>query len=58
MGWQDGAVFVVVAGAIFFLVGRNLTFRRRRHKPVETFVPLTSLKKAPPRTEPEEPSCH
>jgi hypothetical protein len=46
MTWQDVAVFIVVAGAVLFLVGRNVNLRRRRGRPAETFVPLTTLKKS------------
>jgi hypothetical protein len=46
MTWQDVAVFIVVAGAVLFLVGRNVNLRRRRGRPTETFVPLTALKKS------------
>jgi hypothetical protein len=46
MTWQDVAVFIVVAGAVLFLVGRNVNLRRRRSRPAETFVPLTTLKKS------------
>jgi hypothetical protein len=46
MTWQDVVVFIVVAGAVLFLVGRNVNLRRRRGRPAETFVPLTALKKS------------
>jgi len=46
MTWQDVAVFIVIAGAVLFLVGRNVNLRRRRRRPAETFVPLTALKKS------------
>jgi hypothetical protein len=46
MTWQDVAVFIVVAGAVLFLVGRNVNLRRRRGRPAETFVPLTALKRS------------
>jgi hypothetical protein len=49
MTWQDVAVFILVAGAVLFLVARNVNRRRRRSRPAETFVPLTSLKKSPPK---------
>jgi hypothetical protein len=58
MGWQDVAVFIVVAGAVLFLTGRNVTLRRRRKKPVETFIPITSLKKPRRPTDDEGPACH
>ena len=47
MGWQDVAVWIVVAGAVFFLVGRNVNLRRRRKQPAQTFVPLSSHSEAP-----------
>jgi hypothetical protein len=57
MTWQDVAVFIVVAGAVLFLVGRNVNLRRRRGRPAETFVPLTALKK--PATPPKsDEHCH
>jgi hypothetical protein len=46
MTWQDIAVFIVVAAAVLFLIGRNVNLRRRRGRPAETFVPLTALKKS------------
>jgi len=56
MTWQDVAVFIVVACALLFLIGRNVNLRRRRSRPAETFVPLTSLKKSsPPRS---DEHCH
>jgi hypothetical protein len=58
MTWQDVAVFVVVAGAVLFLVGRNVTLRRKRKRPSETFIPLTALKKRPSASGPDEPACH
>jgi hypothetical protein len=56
MGWQDLAVFVVVASAVLFLVGRNVTLRRKRERPAETFIPLTALKKR--STKPDDSACH
>jgi hypothetical protein len=58
MTWQDVAVFVVVASAVLFLVGRNVTLKRRRKRPAETFVPLAALKKRPSAGSPDEPACH
>ncbi len=58
MGWQDVAVFVVVAAAVAFLVVRNVSFKRRRSTPVETFIPLTSLRRAPRPPDEDGPSCH
>jgi hypothetical protein len=55
MTWQDVAVFVVVAGAVIFLIGRNVNLRRRRSRPAETFVPLTTLKKSASKS--DDP-CH
>jgi hypothetical protein len=54
MTWQDVAVFIVVAAAVLFLIGRNFNLRRRRSRPAETFVPLTSLKK----NKPTDGGCH
>jgi hypothetical protein len=54
MSWQDVAVFLVVAGAVLFLIGRNVNLRRRRNQPAETFVPLTALKKS----KSDDPCCH
>jgi hypothetical protein len=58
MTWQDVAVFIVVAGAVLFLMGRNINLRRRRERPAETFVPLTALKKFSARDKADEPHCH
>jgi hypothetical protein len=33
VGWQDVAVFIVVGGAVLFLVGRNVNLRKRRRSP-------------------------
>ena len=68
VGWQDVAVWIVVSGAALFLVGRNVNLRKRRKKPAETFIPLSSLKKpggpegpqprsAPPDSE-RDAQCH
>jgi hypothetical protein len=54
MTWQDVAVFIVVAAAVLFLIGRNVNLRRRRSRPAETFVPLTSLK----QKKADDGSCH
>lgn len=57
MGWQDFAVMAVVAGALFYLVSRFVTIRRRRRQPAQTFVPLAQLRQKPaPRD--ESGSCH
>jgi len=56
MTWQDVAVFLVVAGAVLFLVGRNVTLKRRRKRPAETFVPLTALRKR--SNKPDDSACH
>jgi hypothetical protein len=59
VGWQDVAVWIVVGGAVLFLIGRNLNFRKRRKKPAETFIPLSSLKKpAPPPDSGRDAQCH
>ena len=56
MSWQEIGVVVIVGGAVAFLVLR-VAGRRRRKKPAQTFVPLTSLKN---RREdpPDDPQCH
>ena len=46
MDWQAAGVVAVVSGAVYFLVQRMLT-RRRRRKGAQTFVPLSSMKKRP-----------
>jgi hypothetical protein len=58
MTWQDVAVFIVVAGAVLFLMGRNINLRRRRGRPAETFVPLTALKTFSAKDKADEPHCH
>jgi hypothetical protein len=58
MTWQDVAVFIVVTGAVLFLLGRNLNLRRRRGRPAETFVPLTALKKSSAKDKDDEQHCH
>ena len=59
MGWQDVAVFIVVASALTFLVGRNVNLRRRRKKPAQTFIPLSSLKRtSAPTSSGDDPACH
>jgi hypothetical protein len=47
MDWQSPAVFVVVAGAVGFLARRVFLTRRRRKRPAQSFVPLSSIKKGP-----------
>jgi hypothetical protein len=49
MSWQTLAVVIVVAAAVAFLVARAVGVRLRRNRPAQTFVPLSSLKKGPPR---------
>jgi hypothetical protein len=58
MTWQDVAVFIVVAGAVLFLVARNVNLRRRRGRTAETFVPLTALKKSSGKDQADRPRCH
>jgi hypothetical protein len=59
MGWQDVAVWIVVAAALAFLLGRNLNLRRRRRQPAQTFVPLSSLKRPQTASEhQDDPACH
>ena len=55
MDWQSVAVVIVVAAAAAFLIVRLTGIRRRRHRPAETFVPLSSLKS--PKGSGEK-SCH
>lgn len=56
MGWQDLAVVAVVAGALFYLVSRFVTIRRRRRQPAQTFVPIGQLRKrSAPR---DDGACH
>ena len=56
MSGQEIGVVLVVGAAVAFLVLR-VVGRRRRQKPAQTFVPLTSLKN---RREgpPDRPACH
>jgi hypothetical protein len=61
MDWQDVGVWIVVAAAVLFLVGRNVNFRRRRTQHAQTFIPLSSLKRSggavvPPQS--DDPHCH
>jgi hypothetical protein len=59
MGWQDVGVWIVVAAAVFFLVGRNVSLRRRRKQPAQTFVPLSSLKRpSSGSAKQDDPGCH
>ena len=61
MGWQDVGVWIVVAGAVLFLVGRNVNLRRRRKKPAQTFIPLSSLRRpggAAAAPQSDDPHCH
>jgi uncharacterized membrane-anchored protein YhcB (DUF1043 family) len=56
MSWQEMGVALIVGGAVAFLVLR-VAGRRRRRKPAQTFVPLTSVKHR--RNEPRGDSgCH
>lgn len=45
MGWQDAVVFLIVLGAVLFLVRRAVGKRIRRSRPAQTFIPLASVKK-------------
>ena len=47
MDWQDYVVFLIVGGAVWFLVRRVTARRRARKKPAESFVPLGTLRKGP-----------
>jgi hypothetical protein len=58
VGWQDVAVWIVVGGAVLFLVGRNVNLRKRRKKPAETFIPLSSLKKPVAPEAERDAQCH
>jgi hypothetical protein len=58
VGWQDVAVWIVVGGAVLFLVGRNVNLRNRRKKPAETFIPLSSLKKPAAAETERDAQCH
>jgi hypothetical protein len=49
MSWQSVAVVLAVAAAVLFLVVRFAGVRLRRNRPAQTFVPLSSLKKSPPK---------
>jgi hypothetical protein len=58
MTWQDIAVWIVVAGAALFLVGRNVSLRRRRKQPAQTFIPLSTLRKPPAGESSSDRPCH
>jgi hypothetical protein len=58
VGWQDVAVWIVVGGAVLFLVGRNVNLRKRWQKPAETFIPLSSLKKPAAPDSGHDAQCH
>ena len=60
MGWQDVGVWIIVAAALAFLIGRNVNLRRRRKQPAQTFIPLSSLKRTPSPSTPDDegPACH
>jgi hypothetical protein len=45
---------VIVSGAVWFLAQRLLLIRRRRKRPAQTFVPLSSIRKPPD----ERKGCH
>jgi len=47
MDLQDYVVFLIVGGAVWFLVRRVTARRRSRKKPAESFVPLATLRKGP-----------
>jgi hypothetical protein len=49
MSWQSVAVVLAVAAAVLFLVVRFAGVRLRLNRPAQTFVPLSSLKKSPPK---------
>ena len=56
MNWQELAVGVIVAAAVAFLAMR-IVGRRRRRKPAETYVPLSTLR-TPGDERPDKPGCH
>ena len=58
VSWQDVAVWIVVGAAVLFLVGRNVNLRKRRQKPGETFMPLSSLKKPAAPDSGHDAQCH
>jgi hypothetical protein len=52
-------VLIVVMSAVAFLVGRNVTLRRRQKRPAQTFIPLSSLRRpAAPSHSDDDPGCH
>lgn len=57
MTWQDVGVALTVGAAVAFLLVR-VTGRRRRRKPAQTFVPLSSLKTRPDAPDKDERGCH
>ena len=61
MGWQDVGVWIVVAAAALFLISRNVSLRRRRKQPAQSFVPLSSLRRpggAVAEPQSDDPPCH
>ena len=58
MGWQDGAVVLVVAGAVGFLLRRVLRVRRARVEPAQSFVPLSTLRRPTRPKNEDKPGCH
>jgi hypothetical protein len=54
MDWQAAGVAVIVSGAVWFLAQRMFLVRRRRKRPAQTFVPLSSIRKRPD----EDKGCH
>jgi hypothetical protein len=58
MDWQTAGVVGIVSGAVWFLAQRMLLIRRRRKRPAQTFVPLSSLRKPADRPPGDGPACH
>ena len=55
IGWQDAAVFLIVFGAVAFLVRRIVPSRASGPKGTQTFVPMGSIKR---RREHDRDGCH
>jgi hypothetical protein len=51
MDWQTLAVAVVVAAALLYLMRRFVLPSPRRQRPVQTFIPLSDVKR-------RDDSCH
>lgn len=55
MDWQQAGVWVIVGGAVLFLIGRIVGLRRRRSRQAQSFVPIAALKKS---RDARDRSCH